>query len=55
MKDKDIFELIRKNYADANKEYLIKQNKKACEHCPKNPKNGGDGICHCILGVPKIT
>lgn len=26
-----------------------------CENCPKNPKNGGDGICHCILGLPKIT
>lgn len=21
-----------------------------CEFCPTNPKNGGDGICHCILG-----
>lgn len=23
---------------------------KACENCPSNPKNGGDGICFCILG-----
>ena len=23
---------------------------KACENCPNNPKNGGDGICFCILG-----
>lgn len=24
--------------------------KEACENCPNNPKNGGDGICFCILG-----
>lgn len=24
--------------------------KKACENCPSNPKNGGDGVCFCILG-----
>ena len=23
---------------------------KACENCPNNPNNGGDGICFCILG-----
>jgi hypothetical protein len=23
---------------------------KACENCPSNPKNGGDGICFCTLG-----
>lgn len=22
----------------------------ACENCSANPKNGGDGICFCILG-----
>lgn len=22
----------------------------ACENCPSNPKNGGDGICFCIMG-----
>ena len=21
-----------------------------CENCPNNPKNGGSGICHCVLG-----
>lgn len=26
-----------------------------CENCSNNPKNGGSGICHCILGVPRIT
>lgn len=23
----------------------------ACENCSNNPKNGGTGICHCILGT----
>lgn len=27
---------------------------KACEYCSNNPKNGGSGICHCTLGLPKI-
>lgn len=21
-----------------------------CDRCPNHPKNGGNGICHCILG-----
>lgn len=26
------------------------ENQSVCEKCSKNPKNGGDGVCHCILG-----
>ena len=26
-----------------------------CMRCPNNPRNGGSGICNCILGSPKIT
>lgn len=26
-----------------------------CKNCSNNPKNGGSGICNCILGLPKIT
>lgn len=26
-----------------------------CTTCSNHPKNGGSGICHCILGLPKIT
>ena len=22
-----------------------------CDHCPNNIKNGGNGVCHCILGT----
>ncbi len=27
----------------------------ACKHCGNNPKNGGSGVCMCILGTPKVT
>ena len=27
----------------------------ACRNCSTHPSNGGDGICHCTLGLPKIT
>lgn len=26
-----------------------------CDNCSNNPKNGGSGICNCILGLPKVT
>ena len=29
--------------------------KNSCENCPNNPKNGGDGICFCILGQQNIV
>ena len=25
-----------------------------CDSCSNNPKNGGSGICHCILGQPQV-
>lgn len=25
-----------------------------CDKCPNNSKNGGSGICNCILCLPKI-
>ena len=25
-----------------------------CKYCSNNPRNGGSGICHCILGLPEI-
>ena len=27
----------------------------SCLRCPTNPANGGDGICFCTLGRPRIT
>lgn len=26
-----------------------------CDNCNNNPKNGGSGICHCILGTQQIN
>ena len=26
-----------------------------CENCSNNPKNGGSGICHCIVGQTQVT
>lgn len=27
----------------------------ACDRCPNNRKNGGNGICNCTLGMIPIT
>lgn len=27
----------------------------ACQGCSANPKNGGDGICFCTLGLKQFT
>ena len=27
----------------------------ACQNCANNPKNGGNGICHCTLGGVTIN
>lgn len=26
-----------------------------CDSCPNNVKNGGSGVCNCILGLPNVT
>lgn len=42
---------------EINKKYGLwnSDSSSPCEHCPNNPKNGGSGVCHCILGVPQVT
>lgn len=25
----------------------------ACQSCSNHPSNGGSGICHCIMGIPR--
>ena len=25
-----------------------------CDGCAQNPKNGGSGVCHCILGTQVV-
>ena len=27
----------------------------ACRGCQTHPSNGGDGICHCVLGTTQVT
>ena len=54
MTDRELFELIRINYSEINKDYLVEQATKACEHCSNNPKNGGSGICQCILAERQL-
>lgn len=41
------------NYEDFEFKDLnyIKQENSPCDTCSNNPKNGGSGICHCILGL----
>ena len=29
-------------------------NNDSCKNCSNHPKNGGSGMCHCILGSPII-
>jgi cell division septum initiation protein DivIVA len=26
-----------------------------CRNCSNHPSNGGSGICHCTLGLTKVT
>lgn len=54
MTDKEIYELVRKSYADVNKDYITEQVKDACKFCQNNPNNGGTGVCSCILGSSVI-
>lgn len=39
------------NIVSNNSYEQIKQS--ACDNCSNNPKNGGSGVCHCILGLTK--
>ena len=38
--------LLRNNNSEIVNTYL----QPVCVNCPNNPKNGGSGICNCILG-----
>ena len=42
---------------EINPNYIIPQYwiPDSCKSCPNHPLNGGNGICHCILGTPQIT
>lgn len=66
MEEEDIFAIVkillkyklRRKDEDTYKEtykdfYFDKLNTAAdpCQYCSNSPKNGGSGICHCILGT----
>ena len=52
-------EVVRVPFVDNNfvLDYPLTGNfeQSACVNCPTNPKNGGNGICGCILGLPVIS
>jgi hypothetical protein len=38
----------------AYSELGVKPGNNYCKYCAKHPANGGDGVCHCILGIESI-
>lgn len=44
-----------KDFEDGFINGAISFEKPSCANCPNNIKNGGSGICHCILGQMEIT
>ena len=38
-----------------NAPYTLNSQQSPCDGCPNNVKNGGSGICNCILGTPRVT
>jgi hypothetical protein len=58
---KDLYKELQ--YLNNKLDFIIDQNKiqeilntpEACRNCSNHPSNGGSGICHCILGQPKVT
>ena len=52
--------IIHKNNSGKNISNILKYKglrdvPDSCKGCGKHPSNGGDGICHCTLGGPRIT
>ena len=45
----DIYEFDDANFFDHSMKTDTDASK-PCDTCPNNPKNGGSGICFCILG-----
>lgn len=46
-------EIVRVPFVE-NKIDTVKLEQPACDNCSNNIKNGGSGICHCILGQQTI-
>ena len=54
-KDKELADNVKDMARQVRLITLINDIADVCKNCPHNPKNGGSGICNCILGTPKIT
>lgn len=52
---KDSLEILEKEYVVDTSQTNLKKIPDACKNCSNHPSNGGSGICHCILGLSKIT
>jgi len=48
-------EYTKINYTKAMIQPVWDTTPSVCGSCSNNPKNGGSGICHCILGTPSIV
>lgn len=47
----DFWDYDRRYYNDYTKD----AKPSSCDYCSNNPKNGGSGICHCIIGTMQFT
>ena len=47
-------ETIRIPFVEPEVNQIVLDNN-ACDNCSNNPRNGGSGICHCILGLSPTT
>lgn len=59
--EKDMLKWLNMPYSNDsyNNDLLInaifrKDNSNYCNTCPNNLKNGGNGVCNCILGSPVV-
>ena len=51
----DLFDLEKPNFTELKNPFINNNSEnKACDNCNNNPKNGGTGICFCILGQEQI-
>ena len=50
------FNVLAKGLNEYYKTYPVEilSTNEVCDKCPNNIKNGGTGMCNCILGTPQI-
>lgn len=50
-RNKNYLELVYDRDMEELQDYFFPS---PCRHCANHPRNGGSGICHCILGNPGV-